>query len=342
MTPFRLYIILSVCCLPFLVSAQAIDNTESFRNISSDHYFRINYENDFFSGTDREYTQGIYLEKVKPSFQNFFLSRLLWHPRNSAVKYGIAIEQDVYTPNYIDRPDIQYGDHPFAGALFLKTFQTATNSVRRERISTALSTGLIGPWAGGEGMQRTIHHWINYTQPRGWPNQISNDMVLNYQLNYEKEFLSVRDRVSLSSYNSLRLGTLGTKATTGLTLMAGNFYSPFGTSSPSPAGVPGTSGSLPANSPRNPRPKKFQWYIYDQPLVNAVGYDAILQGGIFNHSSPYTISGSDIERLTFQNKYGIIVIFRHLSLEYYQTNLTKEFRTGAYHGTGGLQIGFGF
>src|SRR5450631_2588178 len=154
MQPFRSYISFLIPFLPFFVSAQAIDNTESFRNISSDQYFRINYENDFFSGTDREYTQGIYIEKVKPSFKNFFLSKLLWHPRNSTVKYGIAIEQDVYTPNYIDRTEIQYGDHPFAGALFLKTFLTAMNPARRERVSSLLSTGLIGPWAGGEGMQR--------------------------------------------------------------------------------------------------------------------------------------------------------------------------------------------
>jgi hypothetical protein len=320
MQPSRPYISLLTWFFPLFVSSQAIDNTEAFRNMGSDHYFRINYENDFFSGTDREYTQGIYIEKVAPSFRNFFLSRLLWHPRNSTVKYGIAIEQDAYTPNYIDRPEIQYGDRPYAGALFLKTFLTATNPGRRERISTGLSTGLIGPWAGGEGMQRAIHHWIHYTQPQGWHNQISNDLVLNYQLNYEKELFSYPDRLSLSAYSSLRLGTLGSKATAGLTLMTGNFYSPFGTH----------------------RSKKWQWYLYDQPLVNAVGYDATLQGGIFDHSSPYTISGSDMERLTFQNKYGIIVIFRRLYLEYYQTNLTKEFRTGAYHGTGGLQIGFGF
>ncbi|HMH23348.1 MAG TPA: lipid A deacylase LpxR family protein [Puia sp.] len=319
----RPYISLLVCILPVFGLAQAIDNTGIFRNISSDHYFRINYENDFFSGTDREYTQGIYIEKVTPSFRRFFLSKLLWHPRNGLVKYGIAIEHEGYTPNYIDRPEIQAGDRPYAGAIFLKTFQQAINAGRGERVTSLLSTGLIGPAAGGEGMQRAIHHWINYTQPQGWHNQIRNDLVMNYQLNYEKEFLSYGDHLSLSTYGSLRLGTLNTKATTGLTLMAGNFYSPFG-----------TSGALPV--------KKIQWYFYDQPLVNVVGYDATLQGGLFNRSSPYTISNRDMSRLTFQNKYGFIVILRHLYLEYYQTSITKEFRTSAYHGTGGLQIGFGF
>ncbi len=58
-----------LCCIfSKAVFAQAIDNTTASRNIDSNKYFRINYENDFFSGSDRDYTQGILVEKVKPSF----------------------------------------------------------------------------------------------------------------------------------------------------------------------------------------------------------------------------------------------------------------------------------
>ncbi len=71
-------------------------------------------------------------------------------------------------------------------------------------------------------MQKAIHHWINYITPLGWHNQIRNDLVLNYQVNYEKEIFSTRS-LSLSFYSSVRLGTLGSKAGTGLTIMVGNF-----------------------------------------------------------------------------------------------------------------------
>ncbi|MHA4810392.1 lipid A deacylase LpxR family protein [Flavitalea flava] len=319
---FRFYIVLFLFLIPILVSTQAIDNTVSFRNINSDHYFRIFYENDFFSGTDRDYTQGIYIESVNPALKNFFLSKLLWHPRNSAIKYGLALEDDGYTPNYIDRPEIQYGDRPYAGLLFLKTFLTATNTFRHERISVLLSTGLIGPAAGGEGMQKGIHHWINYTLPLGWHNQIRNDLVLNYQLNYEKEILSCPDHISLATYGSIRLGTLSSKLTTGVTLMAGNYNSPFR-----------NSGRLTG---------KWQWFVYDQPLVNLVGYDATLQGGWFNRSSPYTVASGDINRLVIQHKFGLVLVFKRLYLEYFQTSSTAEFKTSVFHRTGGLQVGFGF
>jgi lipid A 3-O-deacylase len=326
MQPWRPYIILLFFLLPVASFAQAVDNAVAFRNIHSDRYFRINYENDFFTGTDRDYTQGIYIEKVNSNFRKFFLSRLLWRPRNSEVQYGLGVEQDVYTPNHLDVADILYGDRPYAGSLFLKTFLTATDAERRQRVSTSLSTGLIGPDAGGEGMQKAIHHWINYITPLGWHNQIRNDLVLNYQVNYEKEIFSASNALSLSSYSSVRLGTLSSKVTTGLTVMAGNFYSPFKDIEAHPGNTA----------------KKWQWYVYDQPLVNLVGYDATLQGGLFNHSSPYTIPASQIDRLTFQHKFGLVIILKGLYLEYFQTSLTKEFSTSVYHRTGGIQVGFGF
>jgi hypothetical protein len=307
----------------FITQAQAIGNTQSFRNIQSDHYFRVYYENDFFTGTDRDYTQGILLEWVNPSLQHFPLTYLLWKPKHSSVKYGLALENNGYTPNHLDFAQIQYGDRPYAGVMLLKTFLTAINADRHERISTTLSTGLIGPWAGDEDMQKDIHHWINYIQPLGWGNQIKNDIALDYQVNYEKEFLSLKDYFSLSSYASARAGTLSTKATAGATAMFGKFYSPFSADKKGPV-------------------KKFQFFLYDLPVVSVIGYDATLQGGLFDRSSLYTIPDKDINRVTFVNRWGIVVVFRRLYLEYYQSGNTQEFSTSVYHKSGGLQIGFGF
>ncbi|HLX91758.1 MAG TPA: lipid A deacylase LpxR family protein [Puia sp.] len=317
----RLFWLLFTFIFPNRGLSQAIDNTVSFRNINSGKYFRVFYENDFFSGTDRDYTQGIYIEKVNPWFKKFPFARVLWHPRGDEIKYGLAVEHDAYTPNFIDRSNVQYGDRPFAAALFLKTFLISTMPQKGERISTILSSGIIGPGAGGEQMQKTIHHWINYTQPRGWHNQISNDVVLNYQVNFEKEFFAKGQWLSLSSYNGARLGTLSDKMSAGFEIIAGHFNSPY---------------------IRASTPKKIQWYVYEQPVLNLVGYDATLQGGLFNHSSPYTIAASQVEHLVFQHRFGLVFLLKRLYLEYYQTGNTIEFKTSVYHRTGGLQVGFGF
>jgi lipid A 3-O-deacylase len=317
-------IFILVTCLLFsgTITGQAMDNTVSFRNIPADKYFRINYENDFFTASDRDYTQGILIEKVHPAFSRFPLVKLLWHPKFSEIKYGLAIEHNAYTPVLIDRYAIQYGDRPYAGVLMLKTFLIATNYDRKQLISVSFSTGLIGPDAGGEQMQKTIHHWVDYIQPQGWHNQIQNDLVLNYQVNVEKEIFQYEKHFSVSAFGSARLGTLSDKLSGGFSAELGNFQSPF------------NQGATLKH--------KLQWYIYGQILGNAIGYDATLQGGVFNHTSVYTIAGADINRFTLQNKFGIVLIFPSCYLEYYHTGLTEEFFTSIYHRTGGIQIGFGF
>ena len=84
--------------------------------------------------------------------------------------------------------------------------------------------------------------------------------------------------------------------------------------------------------------KKIHFHFYDQPNVSLVGYDATLHGGVFNHSSPYTISSNDISRVTFQNNIGVVITIGNLYLEYFQSQLTKEFNTGEFHRWGGIHI----
>jgi hypothetical protein len=85
--------------------------------------------------------------------------------------------------------------------------------------------------------------------------------------------------------------------------------------------------------------KNFKLYIYSQPLVNVIGYDATLQGGMFNRESIYTIFEDDIERFTGQNTYGIILQVRSLVFEYTRSAITREFNSGNSSKWGGFRIG---
>lgn len=307
--------------MPVKIFAQAIDNTTSFRNLHSERYIRLIYENDFFSGSDRDYTQGINLEIVSPGLKNFFLSKTLWYPRRTSTRFGISLETESYTPNLIDKTEIQYGDRPYASDIMLRSFVIATNKVNGERFSSQLSIGVIGPWAGGKEMQTEIHKRIAYKRPLGWHNQIKNDLIVNYQLNYEKRIVHVANNFLLNGSGTAKAGTLQTKAGVGLNLMGGAFHSPF---------------SLPNIDKR----KKIKFYFYDQALINVVGYDATLQGGLFNRSSVYTVPSAQLRRIVFQNRYGIVLLWRRLWAEYFQTFQTREYDSGIEHKSGGIQIGF--
>jgi len=301
--------------------AQVIDNTWSFKNINSDRYLRINYENDFYAATDRDYTQGIHLEYVRPGLKKFPLSRLLVRPKRWYARYGIAATQEGYTPKYVDHPEVLVGDRPYAACLYLKTFQISTDTVHKQRFSTTLSTGVIGPAALGAEMQTGIHRALDNVMPVGWANQVRNDVILNYQVNYERQLAAAGKWLLLDADAMGRVGTLSDKASAGVTMMAGYFDCPY--------------GATLING------KNFRIYAYEHAEVCFVAYDATLQGGVFNRRSVYTIAEDDVNKITLQNRFGFVLTYRRVWLEYFQGYVSREFRTGDYHAWGGVQVGVG-
>lgn len=298
---------------------QKIDNMASFRDVKSSNYFRFHYDNDYFTSTDKDYTQGYNFELTSPRLAKNPINYLFIKPKNSAFKYGIALEHIGFTANSIASDQIQFGERPFAAAIMLKSFTIATDTIHKSRIVSSLNLGIIGPGAFGKEMQTAIHEASGNTIPKGWYNQIQNDVVVNYELSYEKQLVRLDNVFSLNGNATARLGTLFTNASLGFTATFGIINSPF-------------------TSVNNK--KKFQLYLYTQPLVNVIGYDATLQGGLFNHKSLYTINDSDIERVTLQNNFGIVLQYRWLYLEYSRTILTREISDNYAFKWGGIHIGF--
>lgn len=315
---YKFSLLLVFLGLSFSLTGQRISNTVLYRNVSSPKYFRIHYENDYFSTSDLYYTQGVNIEYVHPSFSSSFLSKLLVHSRSKEIKVGIALEQEGYTPSSISHSEVLRGDRPFAACLFLKTFSTVNNPERKERISSSLSAGMIGPITGGKEIQDALHGMIDYTFPQGWRNQIRNDVILNYQLEYERRLLALGNHFLLSAQIGGQAGTFNTNVYSGIIIMTGLYDDPF-------------FNFAKAKS-------KNRAYLYAEPLLRAVAYDATLQGGLFNTESPYTIASSDLNRLVFQGNVGAVFKLNRLHLEYFQSYLTKEFETGSPHLWGGVRI----
>lgn len=300
---------------------QLIEHTSVARSVNADKYFRFHYDNDYFTKTDEYYSQGISLEYVNPSLQKNPLNRLLWKPFKAHTKYGIVFNLFGYTPSSIESDVILYGDRPFDANLSLKTFLIQVDEKKKQQFSAAFSLGVMGPPAFGKEIQTNIHRWLKNPLPHGWQYQVSRDVILNYQLKYEKQLASAGNNLLLNATAEARFGTLDDKLNAGFNFMAGKFNGRF--------------------KQLSSREQKTEYYLFGQARVNAIAYDASLQGGLFNHSSPYTISASDISRFTFQADAGIILNFRKLYLAYTQSILTKEFRTGRFHRWGGVTIGFG-
>jgi lipid A 3-O-deacylase len=313
------YYTLSLLFLSLLSSAQKIDNTASFRDFKKSHYFRLNYDNDYFGGTDFYYTQGFNLELLSPKLVKNPANHLFGKLKNSEQKYGLSLELLAFTPSSIASDEILYGDRPFASMMMLKSFLVSTDTIHKNRLVSVLSIGLIGPSTFSKEVQTKIHEWIGDETPHGWQYQIRNEILLNYEIAHEKKLYQFHNLLALNSNLKLRLGTANTNITGGLSATFGKINSPF-------------------TSVKNKN--NFQIYGYLQTLVTAVGFDASLQGGLFDRKSPYVIPNGDINRFTTQTNFGIIMQYKALYLEYSRSELSREFKTGHLHKWGGFRIGF--
>lgn len=300
--------------------AQVINNAVSYRSIKQTHYVRHDYENDYFTASDKLYTQGINMEVVTAKFKKLPTSYILLHPSNSSVQYGLSLQHNAYTPTMITDPNIRLGDRPYGSAAMLQAFTISTNKNAKQRITTMLSIGVMGQIAGGQWMQETIHRNTENVMPVGWQYQIANDAIVNYRFFYEKCIVQVDKVLEVNTTAIGDLGLLHTKAGVGLNMILGYFESSY-------------------NDKQN---RKLAAYIYGHIQGYTIGYDAMLQGGLLNRSSVYTIPTDDVERLTADCKTGFVFRYGGLYLEYFRAQRTREFKTGDPHAWGGVMIGVGF
>ncbi len=290
------------------LNGQEIGATGIERDRAQARSWRLIYENDFFGATDRYYTQGIYLEAVLPSLARSPIRRLLIAPTQSAPRFGVAFGDEGYTGSDLKKAEIVPGDHPWAGTKQLHAFAISADTLRHRRISSQLTVGLIGQGAAGREIQTFIHQRTGNTIPQGWHNQIRNDVILNYAVAAEQRILTAGSGLELWSAGTARVGTFQTSLSFGGTLLAGRI------------------GRL---------------YAYAAPAVKLVGYDATLQGGLFNRQSPYTISTGDIARAVYTQRIGLVYRGDRMSLEFFRALTGPEFVGARSHRTGGVSIGMG-
>lgn len=312
------------CCLALAllaasstVAAQAISTIGMERAVQSNSLWRLSYENDFFGATDRYYTQGVHFEVVHPHARIPGVARLLVAPVGTRTRFGIAFEDDGYTSSDLKQATIPFGDHPFAGTKQLRAFVIANDTLRDRVTSSSLTIGLIGPGAGGREIQTFIHQRTGNTIPMGWTHQIRNDLILNYEVTGEQVVRRWGRGAQFSVSGVARAGTFSTALSSGTTLMLGRLPSEL-------ASGASTSRSL---------------YVYAKPQLQFVGYDATLQGGVFNRSSPYTIATGDVSRAVYRQYVGIVYQSGSRYIEFFRGYNSRTFREGRSHSTGGIVFG---
>jgi hypothetical protein len=220
----------------------------------------------------------------------------------------------MFTPKHIDVKEIQFGDRPYAGALYLIHSLQSINNIQNIKITTEMFFGVIGQLSLAKESQIWVHEMINYTKPEGWGNQISNDIILNYNINIEKQLLYPSKSVLLVGFVETFSGTLYNAAGAGFMLRIGKFNNYLDGASFSP------------DSSKN----KFQLFVFMRPIARVVLSNALLQGGLINQMSSqedtYALDKDQLERLNVLYQVGLNFEKSKFSISISQKLQTAEFK----------------
>lgn len=309
-----------VFCFFVLGASFATAQDSLAANSQPESYISLQYDNDFFSATDRYYTQGIKLSFINSVIRYSPVSYALVKLKKSNLNYyGLHLEQDVFTPVSIRHEGIFYGERPFTALFFLSHSLVSINTSNKILVETQVDLGIMGPNAKGEEEQKGIHKALDNIQPLGWENQLAQDIVVNYRAKIEKGFYNAKN-FELMGSGAARLGTLYSDLGIGLNARLG-IFSPY-------------FNSLGLENNPAKRKNKFKIYGIAKATARFVGYNATLQGGLINTASIYTLPSGDINRVVAECSGGIVIAYKRFSVEYTKFYITPEFRKGVDHGWG--------
>ena len=247
-----------------------------------------------FQGSDRYYTDGIYIYyrhalKVdeKSSLQNkvlgFETGQKIFNPQTGSISVN-GMPDD---PRYIDRP---FAAYLYVGSTLNLLYKNGSN------LKLGAQIGIVGPGALGKEIQDYVHDNFGFYHPSGWEYQIDNNLELNLSAEYNRLLARTSSfDVSLTSYANLGNGFSGLGV--GPLFRLGSFNQLFNSVSTQSTAIK-SRGFTPLN--------QHELFFYYKPQFNVVLYDATVQGSMFGSRSATSIEVTqDIERLMFSNQVGV-------------------------------------
>ncbi len=294
--------------------------------------FTVYWENDSFTGTDRDYSNGLKLtwskgytpsQDKKRSIKRWMFEHLpLMNEPEARRATSFFIGQNIYTPEDTDRADLVTDDRPYAGYSYIGFGFITNTGVRRD--VWEFEIGIVGPSSKAKATQDLVHEALDVDRARGWDNQLENELGLN--LTYESKW-------RLGHYGSSRgfsadviphlggrIGNIAIYANAGAEFRFGwSVPEDFGTCPIRPGcNTSASFGSDPGYS-RGGR-TQFGIYLFIATDGRAVLRDIFLDGNTFQDSHSV-----DKEPLVLDLMGGIAMHYGRFRLNYALVRRTKEF-----------------
>ena len=313
------------------------------------------FENDLFSRTDQQYTNGIRASWVSPDIDSFIddeslplwmrqTNRLLT-PLDPIKRYSeekvsrrvvFYLGQKMYTPDDRVRTSIDPDDRPYAGWLYAG-LGYHTRTVNRLN-SFEVNLGIVGPSALAQEAQNLVHDIRGFDRFNGWHNQLRNEPGI--QLVYEHKNRVFQHRLSgkieqdMILHGGASLGNVATYLNAGAQYRIGrNLPADFGTS----ALRPGGDNSVPTH-------------------INGKGHDSGNWGmhGFISTDGRWVLQDIFLDGNTFRSSHsvakrslvgnvsvGIAATFDRWKISYATIWRSKQFKTqGSTHSYGSFSLSY--
>ncbi len=292
-------------------------------------YLVYGFDNDFWDMTDYYYTNGIYIALHHTVFAFSPLAKLLIKHKNKGQEiHGLVLVQNMYTGLKPKIDSIIPGDRPWSSYSLLGQFLYAYDTQNKRRHFSQISIGLLGPKSGGAFLQTLAHAVIpTNSPPQGWHHQIATDVILDYQ--YElTTILYEQSRFESYAIGAIRAGSLRNHLRWGFGARYGKF-------------VPFYIGKQDYTKAWRHHKQAFKASLHANIQTQWIGFDAGLQGGLFNRTSEYSLPASAISRFVVCGQLGFRLSYGPWELSVTQFWKSKEFTEGKDHKYIQLRIGMG-
>jgi hypothetical protein len=270
------------------IAASALASGQNFWTQS------IYFENDLFTGTDRNYTNGVKLSLISPDLSPHAEDGKL--PRNllefihkipfikeSGLQFTHKVEfsigQNMFTPIDISKYELIPDDRPYAGWLYVSTSyhrKRVVNNIAHFMDTVEMQFGMVGQASYAEETQKFVHKLFDRQRPNGWDNQLDNEPGL--VMVFERKWL-FNPGLAGMGYDAITHlgGALGNVQT----YLNGGVELRFGWNVPNNFGV---SLIRPAGSTRLSVDDDFSLFIFGAFDGRAVLHDIFLDGNTFAES----------------------------------------------------------
>ncbi len=167
------------------------------------HEFSFTNDNDVYllKDSDKYYSNGMILNyRWSPA------SKFLIEGDSSKRVLDLEVAQKIYTPQDVLFRSFEIYDRPYAGLLYAGLSMSQFKN-KTLRTSAGFKLGVVGDASGAQEFQEWYHNAVGFDSPRGWKFQIPNEVVFNFDLELNKQFFLVPDKLDVISSSELSFGS---------------------------------------------------------------------------------------------------------------------------------------